>query len=56
MEINYDTFQEIVMCLGIATEAMANAEFEFEDDEERDYYWDQLTRVEEALAKAEKLI
>lgn len=56
MEIKYEDLQEIVMCLGIASEAMGNADFEFEDDDERDYYWDQHLRVENALMKAEKLI
>ena len=56
MEIKYEDLQEVVMCLGIATEAMENAEFEFEDEEERDYYIDQLIRVQDALHKAERLI
>ena len=56
MEIKYEDLQEIVMCLGIATEAMENADFEFEDEEERDYYYNQLLRVQDALAKAERLI
>lgn len=56
MEIKYEDLQEIVMCLGIAAEAMGNADFEFEDDEERDYYIDQLIRVQDVLHKAERLI
>ena len=53
MEIKYEDLQEIVMCLGIATKAMENADFEFEDEEE---YYNQLLRVQDALAKAERLI
>lgn len=56
MEIKYEDFKEIVMCLSIAAEAMGNADFEFEDDEERDYYYNQFLRVEAALSKAERLI
>ena len=56
MEIKYETLHEIVICLGIASDAMDNAEFEFENTVERDHFYDQLLRVQEAVAVAERLI
>lgn len=56
MEIKYEDFQEIVMCLGIAADIANAAGFEFEDDEERQTHYEELERVETALRKAEQLI
>lgn len=56
MEIKYEDFEKIVLALDTAYDYMVNADFEFDCEEERDEFYEQVDEVSCTLRFAKSLI
>lgn len=56
MEINREEFLKIARGLSLANDIAQAADFEFEEDEERDDYYSELVEIADALEIAEKYL